>query len=133
MSCLFLSSWRPVLTSGLTGGKELVTKLQEDANLLANKTAVAGLADMALLFKYLDIYGVTDRVRINLRAQPPGCSSFSATGLFRPIPRPRIGLLHRPHLRSRHRRLRSSPSSHHVLTPHSRLSTAESEEGYERR
>jgi len=44
------------------GGEELVTKLQADATLVGNTAAKEGLADMALLFKYLNIFGVTSKV-----------------------------------------------------------------------
>ena len=53
-----------VLNSSTSGGVELVERLKQDPVLLKNKTAIAGLDDMALLFKYLEIYGVTDRVRL---------------------------------------------------------------------
>ena len=45
-----------------TGGAELVETLLQDATLTANKSAKEGLADMALLFKYLNIFGVTNKV-----------------------------------------------------------------------
>lgn len=47
------------------GGPELVEQLKQDERLTKNKSAVEGLNDMALLFKYLDIYGATPRVRLS--------------------------------------------------------------------
>lgn len=44
------------------GGPELVERLLQDEKLLSNASAKAGLQDMSLLFKYLDIFGVTKRV-----------------------------------------------------------------------
>jgi len=46
----------------LAGGVELVEKLLQDATLTGNKAAKEGLADMQLLFKYLNIFGVTNKV-----------------------------------------------------------------------
>ena len=51
-----------VICVRISGGEELVAKLQEDAVLSGNKSAKEGLADMALLFKYLNIFGVTPKV-----------------------------------------------------------------------
>ncbi|GAA5855543.1 hypothetical protein JCM8547_007882 [Rhodosporidiobolus lusitaniae] len=50
----------------LKGGPELVEKLKQDERLTKNKTAVQGLEDMALLYKYLDIYGVTEKISFDL-------------------------------------------------------------------
>ncbi|PRQ77507.1 histidyl-tRNA synthetase [Rhodotorula toruloides] len=50
----------------LKGGPELVEQLKQDERLTKNKSAVEGLNDMALLFKYLDIYGATPRVSFDL-------------------------------------------------------------------
>jgi len=48
------------------GSRELIAKLREDAALMQNNKAVEGLADMELLFQYLDVYGVVDRVSFDL-------------------------------------------------------------------
>jgi histidyl-tRNA synthetase len=53
-----------LLTSSFTGGPELAEQLKQDERLTKNKSAVEGLNDMALLYKYLDIYGATPRVRL---------------------------------------------------------------------
>ncbi|TNY22797.1 histidyl-tRNA synthetase [Rhodotorula diobovata] len=50
----------------LKGGPELVEQLKQDSRLTANRTAVEGLNDMQLLYKYLDIYGVTKRISFDL-------------------------------------------------------------------
>ncbi|KAL8286921.1 hypothetical protein RQP46_003927 [Phenoliferia psychrophenolica] len=50
----------------LKGGPELVAQLEKDVTLGSSKTAKEGLVDMALLFKYLDIYGVSDRISFDL-------------------------------------------------------------------
>ncbi|GAA5899439.1 hypothetical protein JCM8208_001646 [Rhodotorula glutinis] len=50
----------------LKGGPELVEQLKQDERLTANKTALEGLKDMELLYKYLDIYGVTKRISFDL-------------------------------------------------------------------
>lgn len=48
------------------GGRELIAKLQGDAVLTQNERAVEGLAEMELLYQYLDVYGVTDRLSFDL-------------------------------------------------------------------
>lgn len=50
----------------LHGGRELLTRLEQDAELTANARAAEGLADMALLFTYLDVYRLTDRISFDL-------------------------------------------------------------------
>ncbi|SCZ99565.1 BZ3500_MvSof-1268-A1-R1_Chr3-1g06104 [Microbotryum saponariae] len=50
----------------LKGGKELVDRLLADAHLPTNKSAKEGIEEMGLLFKYLDIFGVTDRMSFDL-------------------------------------------------------------------
>ncbi|GAA5936350.1 hypothetical protein JCM1841_003124 [Sporobolomyces salmonicolor] len=50
----------------LKGGPELVDRLRQDEKLMGHKAAKEGLEDMALLFKYLDIYGVTGRMSFDL-------------------------------------------------------------------
>ena len=48
------------------GGRELIAKLQGDAVLTQNQRAVEGLTEMELLYQYLDVYGVTDRLSFDL-------------------------------------------------------------------
>lgn len=48
------------------GGKELLQSLQADEILMANESAKQGLADMELLFKYLDIFQVFDRMSFDM-------------------------------------------------------------------
>ncbi|PNS20883.1 histidine-tRNA ligase [Sphaceloma murrayae] len=48
------------------GGRDLLESLQADATLSANETAKQGLADMELLFNYLDIFSVYDRVSFDM-------------------------------------------------------------------
>ena len=48
------------------GGRELIAKLQDDTVLTQNERAVEGLAEMELLYQYLDVYGVTDRLSFDL-------------------------------------------------------------------
>ncbi|CAG8631894.1 302_t:CDS:2, partial [Racocetra persica] len=50
----------------LKGGKELLDKLFLDESLLSNDNAKAGLNDMVLLFKYLEIFGVLDMISFDL-------------------------------------------------------------------
>ncbi|CAG8547956.1 12056_t:CDS:2, partial [Racocetra fulgida] len=50
----------------LKGGKELLDKLFLDESLLSNNNAKAGLNDMVLLFKYLEIFGVLDKISFDL-------------------------------------------------------------------
>ncbi|GAA5938257.1 histidine--tRNA ligase [Sporobolomyces koalae] len=50
----------------LKGGPELVERLRQDEKLAGNKTAMEGVEDMALLFKYLDIFNVTRRMSFDL-------------------------------------------------------------------
>ncbi|GAA6017942.1 hypothetical protein JCM11491_001228 [Sporobolomyces phaffii] len=50
----------------LKGGPELVDRLRQDEKLAAHKTAKEGIEDMALLFKYLDIFNVTGRMSFDL-------------------------------------------------------------------
>lgn len=46
----------------LKGGEQLVDDLLQDSKLTANKSAKEGLDEMKILFKYLNIFGVTDKV-----------------------------------------------------------------------
>ncbi|KNE73013.1 hypothetical protein AMAG_17223 [Allomyces macrogynus ATCC 38327] len=48
------------------GSKELVAQLREDADLIKSDRAKAGLADIELLFTYLDVLGVTDKISFDL-------------------------------------------------------------------
>ena len=50
----------------LKGGKELLDILQKDQRLSTNEHARVGLADMELLFKYLDVLNVLNRVSFDL-------------------------------------------------------------------
>ncbi|KAM0748219.1 histidyl-tRNA synthetase [Meredithblackwellia eburnea MCA 4105] len=50
----------------LKGAQDLVAQLEKDAKLAESKSALEGLKDMVLLFKYLDIYGVTHRISFDL-------------------------------------------------------------------
>ncbi|KAG8730007.1 Cytoplasmic and mitochondrial histidine tRNA synthetase [Ceratobasidium sp. 414] len=45
----------------LKGGPELLSQFRSSP-LAENKSAVAGMDDMELLFKYLDVFGITDKV-----------------------------------------------------------------------
>ncbi|KAF2863439.1 histidyl-tRNA synthetase [Piedraia hortae CBS 480.64] len=45
---------------------DLLQKLQADAQLSGNESAKAGLEDMSLLFRYLDIYSVLDKVSFDM-------------------------------------------------------------------
>ncbi|CAG8645817.1 9043_t:CDS:10 [Gigaspora margarita] len=48
------------------GEYELVDKLFLDQSLISNNNAKAGLNDMVLLFKYLEIFGVLDKISFDL-------------------------------------------------------------------
>jgi histidyl-tRNA synthetase len=48
------------------GGKDLLQKLQKDERLESNESAKAGLADMALLFTYLQSFDVLDRISLDM-------------------------------------------------------------------
>ena len=49
---------------GLKGpGPELLAKLDSDADLMSIKSAKEGLDDMRILFEYLEIMGVLQKVR----------------------------------------------------------------------
>ena len=47
----------------LKGGMELVERLTADEALSNNKSAKAALDDMKLLLQYVDLLGITDKVR----------------------------------------------------------------------
>lgn len=48
------------------GGRELVESLKADERLKAHAKASEGLHDMTLLYDYLDVYGVSDRMSFDL-------------------------------------------------------------------
>ncbi len=48
------------------GGRDLLDQLQKDATFTENQSAKEGLADMQLLFTYLDAFSVLDRVSFDL-------------------------------------------------------------------
>ncbi|KAJ8326121.1 Cytoplasmic and mitochondrial histidine tRNA synthetase [Batrachochytrium dendrobatidis] len=50
----------------LKGGKELCAILESDSQLSQNKSAMEGVHDMALLFSYLELFGVADKVVFDL-------------------------------------------------------------------
>uniref|UniRef100_V5EQA7 Histidine--tRNA ligase, mitochondrial n=2 Tax=Kalmanozyma brasiliensis (strain GHG001) TaxID=1365824 RepID=V5EQA7_KALBG len=50
----------------LKGGRDLLEKLKTDATMMGHKTASAGVKDMELLFDYLDVYGIADRMSFDL-------------------------------------------------------------------
>ncbi|ORY82402.1 histidyl-tRNA synthetase [Leucosporidium creatinivorum] len=50
----------------LKGGEELVGRLLQDEKLSGNASAKAGLEDMGLLFKYLNIFGVSTKMSFDL-------------------------------------------------------------------
>ncbi|KAG8842803.1 Cytoplasmic and mitochondrial histidine tRNA synthetase [Tulasnella sp. 330] len=49
----------------LKGGSELIAKLRE-TKLLENASAKAGLEDMELLFKYLEVFGVANKMSLDM-------------------------------------------------------------------
>ncbi len=46
----------------LSGGSDLITKLQADQKLIANKDASEALEDLDLLLKYCDIFNLSEKV-----------------------------------------------------------------------
>ncbi|KAJ9475942.1 Histidine--tRNA ligase, mitochondrial [Pseudozyma hubeiensis] len=50
----------------LKGGKDLLVKLKADQVMMAHPVASQGVKDMELLFDYLDVYGITDRMSFDL-------------------------------------------------------------------
>ena len=48
------------------GGRDLLSKLSSDETLSANPSAKKGLNDMTLLFDYLDIFGVLDKISLDM-------------------------------------------------------------------
>lgn len=49
------------------GGQDLAERLLQDHKLSQNKQACAGLTDMKLLFGYLELFQVTDKVRSEVK------------------------------------------------------------------
>lgn len=64
-ACSQLHGWHRCC-SHLLGDADLVNKLRTDAKLVAQKSAVAALNDLELLFRYLTLYNVMDKVRSSL-------------------------------------------------------------------
>ncbi|TPX31712.1 histidine---tRNA ligase [Synchytrium microbalum] len=50
----------------LHGSKDLVQQLKSDTAFMSNASAKAGVEEMELLFKYLEIFGVVDKVSFDL-------------------------------------------------------------------
>lgn len=50
----------------LKGGNDLLEKLDADALLMADKIASEGIKEMKILFGYLDVFEVTDRISFDL-------------------------------------------------------------------
>lgn len=50
----------------LKGGRDLLAKLKADAVMTRHPTASQGVKDMELLFDYLDVYGISDRMSFDL-------------------------------------------------------------------
>jgi histidyl-tRNA synthetase len=66
----------------LKGGQELLSKLEADPTLSANADAKKGLDDMAKLFTYLKIFGVLDKVSLDMSlARGLGMCLVSSTDL----------------------------------------------------
>ncbi|WFD41416.1 histidine--tRNA ligase [Malassezia psittaci] len=50
----------------LHGGRDLLAKLQQDSELTQNARAAEGLKDIALLFEYLEVFKIMDRISFDL-------------------------------------------------------------------
>ena len=48
------------------GGREVLQFLKEDESLKQNESMTQGIADMELLFSYLDAFGILDKIEFNL-------------------------------------------------------------------
>ena len=59
----FIASVDYCFFSNVLGSTELIAKLQTDAQLTAQKSAIEALKDMETLFRYLTLYDVMDKVR----------------------------------------------------------------------
>ena len=47
----------------LSGGKELINRLEQDGRLSTQPLFQSGLGDMKLLFQYCDVMNITNKVR----------------------------------------------------------------------
>ncbi|CAE6534423.1 unnamed protein product [Rhizoctonia solani] len=91
----------------LKGGPELLSKLRE-SSLASNESAKAGMDDMELLFKYLDVFGITHQMSFDLSlargldyytgliyeavvegSAPPAASNTTALPTTKPPPKPK--------------------------------------------
>lgn len=52
-------------SSCVAGGMDLAARLLKDPKMCQSKEACAGLTDIKLLFSYLEIFQVTDKVRLS--------------------------------------------------------------------
>ncbi|EGG03722.1 uncharacterized protein MELLADRAFT_37940 [Melampsora larici-populina 98AG31] len=50
----------------LKGSEELLQKLSEDSKFMNNKSAKEGLNEMILLFKYINVFGITPKISFDL-------------------------------------------------------------------
>ncbi|KAL1934706.1 hypothetical protein VTP01DRAFT_6888 [Rhizomucor pusillus] len=50
----------------LKGSRDLLEKLSKDENLTKNESASQGLADMAILFDYLDVFNITHKMSFDM-------------------------------------------------------------------
>ncbi|KAI7876262.1 histidyl-tRNA synthetase [Lichtheimia hyalospora FSU 10163] len=50
----------------LKGGRDLLETLSKDENLTKNASASAGIADMALLFDYMDVFNITGKMSFDM-------------------------------------------------------------------
>lgn len=53
-----------IIVRSLVGNADLINKLRTDAQLMSQKSAIAALDDLEILFRYLTLFGVMDRVRL---------------------------------------------------------------------
>ena len=56
----------------MSGGAELLDRLQQDQRLLSQPDAKAGLEDMRLLLHFCSVLGITDKVTTGLRMEREG-------------------------------------------------------------
>jgi histidyl-tRNA synthetase len=56
--------WSLKLSFSCIGNADLINQLRTDAQLIAQKSAVAALNDLEILFRYLTLFGVMDKVTI---------------------------------------------------------------------
>lgn len=59
-----MAGWENWLTWCCAGGKDLAERLLQDQKMSQSKQACAGLSDIKLLFTYLQLFQVTDKVRL---------------------------------------------------------------------